>query len=1292
MAIDYSGYQDGLEGLEPTEDPTKIYKPEPVQPPAAKPEGNKEAAAEDGEERGSWIDQLSYGTRNFIDNKFLGDQENDDEVRQNYFDNKKEYEDERAANPITNVLDETTNAIGGGIAGAVEDIGETAELIGDTGKTVLGLAGESDNVFSDDYAQAEWNLGITENRTAVGKFSREAVSFVIKLKAAAALPIIGAAGVKGGVASRIGGEALRGAIADAITNPGDGNLSNALEEVAPGLKDTWVTALAIDDDDNPWMARLKNVVEGGVLGVAVDGVSELFGALRQGRAVLNATGSTDDAIDATIKAVRDPGYEQAAKLWDVQNPKNKFAGLEPTRQDEVLKNYRAQGALPAKAELPGYEARSIDNKVYGSDPQRPPMWEPEEAGKRQSSYDVNRVIKSQEALDKLGNPANGSSLPIMTDEAYQKVIGARDIQKNNIEQVEALRSTIAEVGSKIDVEALARDLGQSVDETTTKALVAVREFVASNADEAKLLSPAFKDSPYGAVDMRAFDSVTFKDDAGRMILNREAVVATKTLIRDTAMQINDIALDAVGVKGAMGDALQQNHMLLDRLQSLLRMHKVSAVHYGSGLNSFKIGSLTVGNSQASLSKALTKLDETFDGMRKLLDEGTPQSEKEFADIARGLSLSGGDPTKQISFMQLAARVGVRDAMTSLYNSLLSSPLSQARNIIGTTWATTLKPISQAIGFATNGDLDKAKVSLGAFHSFTESISEAWQVANTAWKTGIPVNEGAKFNSYVKETAQEVEALIKTAQTPTEKAAGAMLGMFHDFVNNPFMTLPTKALSVTDDFFKTLVGRMELKRQVFEQSLDAGSAGLKFDADKYAQLVTEKIGINGEILDTRLLETAKEITFQQDLTGFMKGVNNLANDNAVMKYFVPFIKTPHNLLRYSGTYLPGNRIVAPFASKIPALGTFYDAYAQAMKSGDDVLIAEMRGREAIGTFAVMSGVGAALAGNITGGGPTWDPKAYEVWRQTHEPHSIKVGDKWISYKQLEGINVLFSAVADSVELANLGAFNEYSDLLGAMTHIIAAATYDRSYFRGLQSAMSILNPRELSRGATLGKTALEGANNFLPFAGARRQLGNALAPGVYEWRNQYEKAIAAAVPGYRNMFGVRQVDMFTGKPKTSQPDNGLHLLNNFLPFNVKTAQEDPLMQTLTENGIDIGLGFPDTLKGIDLNPTQKGRLNELIAATGIHERLSSLVEKDWWNEDLERWKEARRRGEAGPKDGTRWYQEVEQELGKAKQAAIRQFRQEDPEFNNQYRQQRSQTLREQRGVYRQVERISSDPLR
>ena len=95
----------------------------------------------------------------------------------------------------------------------------------------------------------------------------------------------------------------------------------------------------------------------------------------------------------------------------------------------------------------------------------------------------------------------------------------------------------------------------------------------------------------------------------------------------------------------------------------------------------------------------------------------------------------------------------------------------------------------------------------------------------------------------------------------------------------------------------------------------------------------KIDGDGNILDQRLLDTAKEVTFQEDLTGFGKTLQELSNRILWVKLMLSFVKTPMNIMRQTASYIPGVH------------QRFIKDFQDALDAGDVEKIAMYKGREA-----------------------------------------------------------------------------------------------------------------------------------------------------------------------------------------------------------------------------------------------------------------------------------------------------------------------------------------------------------
>ena len=167
--IDLSGYQDGAEGLEGQGLIDESYRTPDEAPEAAEAAPTEEQTPAEPEG--------PYGFQQMIDGAAealgLRSQEESQTIRE-------ESQAEQAAlqenlNQDAGVLPEVVRSVAGGVTGAVESVGEFGELVGDTLKTVTGNAEDEDNVWSDSYVQADWDFGVAENLTGVGKFGREIV-------------------------------------------------------------------------------------------------------------------------------------------------------------------------------------------------------------------------------------------------------------------------------------------------------------------------------------------------------------------------------------------------------------------------------------------------------------------------------------------------------------------------------------------------------------------------------------------------------------------------------------------------------------------------------------------------------------------------------------------------------------------------------------------------------------------------------------------------------------------------------------------------------------------------------------------------------------------------------------------------------------------------------------------------------------------------------------------------------------------------------------------------------------
>ena len=1241
--------EDIVEEIQQPQQTTEQQPLQPTPPQQPQPDGN---AGMDNPLSG-FLENAAVGVRDFIDNNFQGDQLTREEIAGNREEMRNEEiataEEQRTAadqNIVSASVAEGTRATLGGVAGVVEQPVRFAQ-------EVLGK-------------EATFNLGIAENKTAVGNFARTTLTMLGLMKGASKIPGLGG-GAKS-AAGRLAKEAAKGAVADFVMEAGDGNMFNMLNDMFPGandLNDTFLTALKHEDDDNIWIRKLKNMGEGAIFGTAVDGIGELYSALRQARKIWQKTGN----IDKAMAVINDPELtKQAQKVMKemkeikakVEIEENIKRVEDAARQAEIAADPGRQTEIdfstePRQMELsdfgldvpeskgfdPGLGKRideSIDNNARTVDTN---MWEPNERAAKTMGFKPNEVLESQIDQAIAGNPVQGSSKGFMVDQTFKAIQAAPDTNK-------AIAFVIKAMEEGTDIKALIKKMRTTNARQLTESFPIVEEFISNNKNAD------------GTTNWNALQKMVKTDTGGTepAYMTIEGGIAVRGLQKDLAFQMRDIAQAQKGVDEIGGDSYRQQSMLIDRLRVLDRMNLFASYDSGTRQQARNIATINVrkaletGEIDGSVAKRIQESTKKFDELQSKLESGDPKAKAEFETLADSLALADGDPEKVLKFWDLFRRTGASGLKSGLYNGFLSSTTSQIRNITGNAFNLLLRPTTQAIGFLTpkieNGkvigpDIAEARIQMAAYSGLLENINESFKIAKMSWDSTSVDSQAVRFDDgYSAGSARKmVDQAMEMAETNGEKAAAQFLNLQYAMFSNPWMKMPTRGLGATDDAVRTLLARMELKKDAMRNSFEKGQ-GFKVDADRYAKLVDLKIDGRGNILDQQLLDTAKDVTFQTELTAFGRDLQGMADRNMFLKLMFPFIRTPLNIMKTTFTFVPGaNRFVKD--------------YRVAMKGNDEALKALYRGREAAGVMTIGSAMALASSGNLTGRGPV-DREKREIWLQNHQPNSVRTPFGWVSYETLEPINTIFSMAADLTQLANAGNDTLYEKTWAQAAYTISSSLVDKSYFKGLIDMSGLFDLDDSRWGYLAGKKATETLNTVLfPYSGARAQLSKLLAPGKQEFDGFFEETMASAFPGGRNVFGAQRVDIFT-KKEMNPFDYGGHVWNTLTPFDVGSSDNNNLAGRLGELGVDINFQFSDTFKGIKLSSTERQMLNKYIADTDLGKELDRLMDKKWFKDAVEGWKDQNLSSE-----GTRWMRAISQELSWAKRQAKARMLRENPTF-------------------------------
>ena len=876
---------------------------------------------------------------------------------------------------------------------------------------------------------------------------------------------------------------------------------------------------------------------------------------------------------------------------------------------------------------PGIGERIRESEAHNAQSVETNLYEPNE---RSAITSGTTPTDAAQSLIKAGDSTNAKRMA--TDETFRRILAAPDAET-------ALQGVVKAVADNLDVDAIYDNLR-----------------AANGGKQGWILEsiPVLENFLRSVGDNNNFETLEelLKKADGTVVkqyMTDEGALAVRVLAKDTANQISDIARSIQGVDAVSGDTYRQAEMLLDRLAVLSKMNIEASYKAGSqlqrrGASKFNIRKiLGEGDGDAALKQV--KSDETIAKLREALSDGDPQAKADFRTLADAVALADGNPEKIMSFWQKWRTVGAAALRTAMYNGYLSATQSQLRNLIGNEFNLLLRPASQAIGFAAQGNFTESRIQLAAYHGLWEMHGEAFDIFKRSFaKSAEDTSQVVRFADGKPGTGRMlVENMKASAETQGERAAAEIVDMYYSVFNSPFMRMPTRGLQAADDAARTLIARMELKKDAMRNSFEKGQ-GFKVDADRYAKLVELKIDGEGSLLDQRLLDTAKEVTFQEDLTGFGKTLQELSNTQPLVKLMFPFVKTPMNIMRQTASYIPGVH------------QRFIKDFQEAIDADDAEKIAMYKGREAIGYLTLGSAVGLAAAGLVTGKGPV-DKQKRELWLKNNQPNSIKTPLGWVSYETIEPLNTILSASVDLIQLGAAGNQSAYDRSFAQFAYSLSAATVEKSYFQGLIETAALMNIRDPRWGRMAQqKIAQTGNTLILPLSGARAQLSRLLQPGKQEFDNAWQQEMARALPSTQRIFGVDRVDILENKPMQFG-DYVNNIWNVLTPFDVTNDDPDSVAKQLGELGVDITTSFSDTFKGIEMNARETQQLNQYLADTGIGKQLQKLMDTSEFKSQVEAWKDSGLGQDPPPK----WLRAIHSKLNKAKRKARAQMLAENPTF-------------------------------
>ena len=601
--------------------------------------------------------------------------------------------------------------------------------------------------------------------------------------------------------------------------------------------------------------------------------------------------------------------------------------------------------------------------------------------------------------------------------------------------------------------------------------------------------------------------------AGRTRALEEAqldVIALHSVYADVGDDLKETLLAIRKAKGRGGNVSPQLKAkalwLEDRLAVMTRSVAESRGQMGRGLADLK----RVPEGQMSF------LPESLEDATKHLEEWEGRGTK-FDDWyeKRIVALEVGD----LSLFKVAHSTGtnpLRVIATELYyNSLLSGIRTQSVNALSNFLNSFYTPIEKGFGrlFVKGADVgEELRPLMGMFSHFKDALQSGW----ISFKTGSSqLDPGGRhfvdsqgfshgktdlgdLVGIENDTARAVTNFLYSIATVPTRALGAMDDMAKQFnyrarikedliteAQSRFPLDGQKQAEFIEDKFRVMTqnGQMYTAQRVYKNGMEEAKKVLKENGeeptkDRVRAYAGEYLARNfdkelGDIA-SKSLERAREATFTQANRASLghnpasrfaqrlgAGTQQLAAKAPFLRLIVPFINTPTNLVSF---YL--DRQLAPVWDGVRVLR---ETLSKKALYGSPAEKADAIGRIATGSLFTFGAYMFATSGKITGGGPQ-DPNARRLWIDAgHQPYSIKVGDKYISYARMDPYASFFGVIADLAEsAANFNPEDDdddmASEILGAVVMAFAQNIGQKTYLQGFTSLAKVIDDPETYSGS------------------------------------------------------------------------------------------------------------------------------------------------------------------------------------------------------------------------------------
>lgn len=878
---------------------------------------------------------------------------------------------------------------------------------------------------------------------------------------------------------------VQGGVADFISfKEHEERLSNFLQEF-PSLQNPVLEYLAADKDDGFLEGRLKNVLEGGGLGLATE------------------------AVFRGIKGIKN--FRQA--------------GEEVTEEAASrMLSESVQEALPRAA---GGAAKVVS--------------EAGEAGARATKDAVEEVV------EEAASTPQQQLLERVSDQARQR---AQAVAKVMQDTGKSFDEAVAEVGDlnvgPIPADMDAESLFKQFTDVTKETLNLPGDDAAGILRDKILLQRA---DDLGANAARVVNKVSqlydnIGDAAAHVKAGNDLVASLHADLKHTAATLQKAAKEGGVTKQLEAELVLKSQRLQEAYALMLGVKR----SLGRTFRALRFKGKDLKN--VEILNEITSLNGGSKNIRQLADDILlARSEKGI--VSR---LNKG------RFWDLVNEVRI--------NALLTNPTTHVVNGVSNVVKSVLLPFEKAVGglLTANPALVKEGFStaVGLFHAFRDSA----RLSLRALRDG---------NSIV-DSLGTIDASVGREALATDKgwvgnAFTFLAGSARGVANSP-----SRILGASDEFFKQINYRAFVYQRAAKEAASKfghlrGAKKSKAIGEYIANRVQKSFDDLGRGVEDDAIAYARDATFTTPLTGFAGSIQRLANNHPALRLFVPFIRTPSNILR-------------DVAKRTPLAGAFLKEVREDLLAGG-ARAQKVMGQWAVGTMLYGTALSYALEGKITGNGPA-DPAQRKLkfgtgWQPYSIVHEDENGKKsYIRYNRLDPFGMFLGLSADFAEVANSQDEDTQNDMASAMLAAFARNVNNRSYLMGLSDLFEAMSAPDKNAQRLVSSLVA----STVPFNALQRQITRTFVDDEFREVRTVMDKVYSQTPGLSDKLDPKRNILGENVPipvgfGTSTAANTLDFVN---PFLATEESDDKLAHELASLNHGFRGQRPNIL-GVDLREIQ-----------------------------------------------------------------------------------------------------------